>query len=224
MTRHFEIIDAEQRSERWFAARLGRLTGSVAGEMVAKVKSGAYSTSRENLLMRLAIEQLTGEGQEEIKVTKEMQRGIDKEPDAIAAYEAATGELIRVTGFLSHTTAMAGCSLDGHIGDFAGIVEMKCPLPSTQFKYLRSGAIPEDYMPQILHNLWITGAAWCDFVSFDDRLPEHLQLFIKRYQRNDAEVQDYANQAHAFLVAVQDRMNALKTMNNPSDQLKAALA
>lgn len=223
MTRHFEIVEAEQRSPEWFAARLGRLTGSVASDMLATIQKGE-AAARRNLRTRLVVERLTNECQEDRFVNAAMQHGIDKEPDAVAAYEAATGELLRTTGFLSHTSVLAGCSLDGHVGDFGGIVELKCPLSATHIKYLRDGKIPSDYMPQILHNLWITGAAWCDFVSFDDRLPENLQLFIKRYQRNDAEVQDYANKAHAFLVDVQDEFYALKTMNNTSDQLKAALA
>lgn len=224
MTRHFTIIEAEQRSAEWFAARLGRLTGSVAGDMLATRQDGKPAAGRTNLKMRLVLERLTGCSQEEGFVNSAMQRGIDKEPDAVAAYEAATGELLRTTGFLSHGTALAGCSLDGHVGDFAGIVELKCPMSATHLAYLRGSKIPADYMPQILHNLWITGAAWCDFVSFDDRLPANLQLFIKRYARIDADVEDYANKAHAFLLDVQDEYYALKTMNNTSDVLKAAVA
>ena len=91
-------------------------------------------------------------------VNAAMQRGIDMEGAAIEAYEAATGALVRRTGFISHDELAAGCSLDGDIDDCTGILEVKCPKSATHLATVRSGAVPSSYLPQITHNLWVTGA------------------------------------------------------------------
>src|SRR5512138_1556915 len=115
--RSFRIVDAEQRSPAWFQARVGRLTGSRAGDMLATIKSGE-AAARRDLRTQLVCERLTGQVQEEAFIDAAMQRGIDCEPLAFAAYEAHTGTLVQRSGFLAHDTHMAGCSLDGHVGEF----------------------------------------------------------------------------------------------------------
>jgi hypothetical protein len=137
---------------------------------------------------------------------------MDKEADAFAAYEAHSGNVVRRTGFLSHLHLMAGCSLDGDVDDFAGVVEIKCPMSATHFGYLKAGTVPSKHMPQILHNLWITGAAWCDFVSFDPRFPEHLQLFVHRVNRNDMDILAYSKCAEKFLEEVDNECAAMTAL------------
>ncbi len=128
-----------------------------------------------------------------------MQRGIDKEPDALAAYEAATGQLVQSTGFLSHNELPAGCSLDGHVGDFIGIVELKVPKSATHLRYLRSRTLPQEHFWQVVHNLWVTNANWCDFVSFDDRFPAPLQLWRVRVAIEDVDLVAYDLALRLFL-------------------------
>lgn len=197
----FTIIDADQRSPEWFAARAGRLTGSCAADMLATIKSGE-AAARRDLRTKLVVERLTGQPQEDGFVNAVMQRGIDKEPEAFAAYEAHSGHVARRTGFLRHDTLMVGCSLDGDVEDFAGIVEVKCPKSATHFGYLKAGYVPSNHLPQIIHNLWVTGAAWCDFVSYDDRFPAPLQLFVCRVVRNELDILAYAKCAEKFLLEV----------------------
>jgi putative phage-type endonuclease len=209
MGQPFTVITAEQRSPEWFAARAGRLTGSVAADMLATIKSGE-AAARRDLRMRLVCERLTGQPQEDSFVNAAMQRGIDMEPMAFSAYEAQTGLVAVRSGFLSHALHMAGCSLDGHVGNFEGIVELKCPKSSTHLKYLREGGIPKDYLPQILHNLWISGAQWCDFLSFDDRFPADMQVFYVRVERDDKAIAEYEAKALAFLGEVETEVNSLK--------------
>jgi hypothetical protein len=145
------------------------------------------------------VERLTGRPQEDGYCNAEMQRGIDLEPVAFAAYEAATGCVVRRTGFLQHPELMAGCSLDGDIDDFAGVLELKCPKSATHLRYLRGGIVPPDHLPQIVHNLWITGAQWADFVSFDDRFPPELHTFRVRVPRDEAHIASYELQVRQFL-------------------------
>lgn len=208
----FTIIDAPQRSPEWFQARAGRLTGSKAACVGDFLKSGKESAARRDYRMQLVCERLTGQPQEDGYINDAMQRGIDLEPKAFAAYEALTGSVAVRTGFLAHTTHLVGCSLDGHIDNFAGILEIKCPKSSTHLGYWRGpGSVPEDYLPQITHNLWVTGAAWCDFLSFDDRFPEEMQTFLVRVTREDVDLDGYEKKALAFLAEVEAEVLAIKT-------------
>jgi hypothetical protein len=194
----FTIVDAEQRSEAWFKARLGRLTGSAAADMLSKIKSGE-AAARRDLRLRLVVERLTGQAQDNGFISPAMQRGIDLEEAALSAYEAASGNLVRRTGFLSGDDLMVGCSLDGDVDGFAGIVEVKCPKTTTHVGYLKAKALPAEHKAQVIHNCWVSGAAWCDFVSFDDRLPESLALFVVRYVPTALELTDYEMAARTFL-------------------------
>jgi hypothetical protein len=121
--RAFDVIDAPQRSEAWFAARLGRVTGSRAADVLATIKSGE-AAARRDYRMELVTERLTGMAADDPYINADMQRGIDLEPAAFARYEAETGRMLVTSGFLAHRELMAGCSLDGHYGDYEGIVEI----------------------------------------------------------------------------------------------------
>lgn len=206
---NFTVIDAPQRSEQWFQARAGLLTGSRAADMLATIKSGE-AAARRDYRMQLVCERLTGQPQEDGFVNAAMQRGIDLEPMAFAAYESMTGAVAVRTGFLRHKSIAAGCSLDGHVDNFKGIVELKVPKSATHLKYLREGAMPKDYLPQVTHNLWITGAEWCDFLSFDDRFPADMQVFYTRVYAKDADLPAYEAAAVKFLAEVENEVNALK--------------
>lgn len=198
----FTIIDADQRSAAWFAARCGRLTGSRASDMLATIQKGE-AAGRRDLRAQLVVERLTGRPQEDSYVNAVMQHGIDTEPLAFAAYEALTGHVARRTGFLAHTELPVGCSLDGDVDDFTGIVELKCPKSATHLSYLRSGGdLPANHRPQVLHNLWVTGAQWCDFVSFDNRFPPELQLFHVRVEASAFDLMTYERAVKAFLAEV----------------------
>ena len=205
----FVIINADQRSPEWFQARAGRLTGSRAADMLATIKSGE-SAARRDYRLQLVCERLTGQPQEDGFINAAMQRGIDMEPFARAAYEAKTGNVAVQTGFLSHVTHQAGCSLDGHVDHFAGIVELKCPKSATHLRYLREGVLPKEYVPQVTHNAWIAGADYVDFLSYDDRFPSELQVFYVRVLVKDLDLAGYEQSALAFLAEVDHEVHALR--------------
>ena len=205
----FVIINADQRSPEWFQARAGRLTGSRAADMLSKIKTGE-AAARRDYRLQLVCERLTGQPQDDRFINAAMQRGIDMEPFARAAYEAKTGNVAVQTGFLSHATHGAGCSLDGHVDHFAGIVELKCPKSATHLRYLRDGVLPKEYVPQVTHNLWISGADWVDFLSYDDRFPSELQVFYTRVLVKDLDLAGYEQSALAFLAEVDHEVHALR--------------
>lgn len=206
----FTIIDCEQRSDEWFAARAGRATASKADAVLAKIKSGE-AAARRDYRLQLAVERLTGKPQEAGFVNAAMQRGIDLEPAARLAYEAHTGLIVRETGFLSMTEYMAGCSTDGDIDDFTGVVSFKCPNSATHVEYLKGHRLPPTYIPQATHEMWVTGAQWYDFYSYDDRLPEGLQGFYVRVERNELEKEmaAYEEELKRFLAEVDAEVASL---------------
>lgn len=201
-----------QRSDAWHALRLGKLTGSRASDMLATIKSGAEAAGRRNLRIQLVLERLTGRSQENGYVSPAMQAGIDREVDAVATYQALTGELLTPTGFCAHDTLPAGCSLDGHIGDFEGIAEIKSPLAATHLDYLKSGVIPGEYKKQIVHALWITGAQWCDWLSYHPDFPEPLRVKLVRVARDEAEIRSYEILARLFLSEIEEEVLAVTKM------------
>lgn len=206
------IIEAEQRSAEWFAARAGLLTGSRAADAFAKLKSGGEAASRRDCRLQLAVERITQLATEAGFINNEMQRGIDKEPDARARYEMESGNLVRQTGFVIGDNPWAGCSLDGDVDNFTGIVEFKCPKSTTHIRYLEARELPADYRLQVTHNLWVTGAQWCDFCSFDDRLPAGLDWFCVRAHATDLNLSGYAADAAQFLAEVSVEVEKLTSL------------
>jgi hypothetical protein len=205
----FHIIEAEQRTDEWRAARAGRATGSKADCVLAKIKTGE-AAMRRNYRTQLVAERLTGRPQDDGYTSKEMLRGIELEPMARAAYEARTGLLVRETGFLSMREHLAGCSLDGDIDEFTGLVSFKCPNSANHVEYLRRRRLPPEYVPQATHEMWVTGAKWYDFCSFDDRFPENLQLLVVRVERNEFDIAGYESELLRFLAEVQKEHDELK--------------
>lgn len=208
---NFNVIDAPQRSMEWYAARAGRLTGSMAYViLMAGKKKGEESKTRRDYRLQLMAERIAGSSQERMFWTADMQRGVDIEPLAFSMYEAVTGQMVQKSGFLQHKTLMAGCSLDGHIGDFSGIIELKCPKIATHLTYAADHTLLRDeYFAQCQHNLWITGAAFCDLVSFDNRLPEHSRMVRVRIERYNAKLAEYEVKALEFLAEVEAQYEAL---------------
>jgi hypothetical protein len=210
---NYTILDIEQRSAEWFQARAGRLTGSRAGDMLKTIRSGE-AAGRRDYRMQLATERRTGIPEDGGGfVSKAMQRGIDMEAFAFAAYEAITGQMVQRAGFIQSTEHLAGYSPDGIIpGDALGLLELKCPQSSTHWGYLRADVLPREHYAQVRHALWLTGAAWLDFVSFDDRLGPGLDLFVCRVTPDGADLPDYEKKALAFLKEVSVECAAMQTL------------
>lgn len=210
---NFTEITAPQGSEEWFAARAGRLTGSNAKHIMATVKVGE-AAARRDYRAQLVVERLTGKPQVDGFQNAEMKRGIDLEPMARAALEARQGYLIRQTGFLSCTNRSMGCSLDGDVDNYTGIIELKCPKSATHMRYWTEGVLPYEHRFQVYHNLLVTGAEWLDFASYDDRFPPAGQLWVVRVNRADVatEIMAYKAEADRFLGQVQAELDHCESL------------
>ena len=197
----------EQRTEAWHQQRLGKVTASRVADLMAKTKSG-YSASRANYMAELICERLTGQPAERF-TNGAMQWGTDTEPQARAAY-AFLGDLdVAEVGFVLHPTiADFGASPDGLVGD-DGLVEIKCPNTATHIETLLSGGVPGKYLAQLQTQMACTGRAWCDFVSFDPRMPEDMRMFLKRVPRDDLQINILEREVEVFLAEVDDTIKRL---------------
>lgn len=201
-----------QRTPEWFADRLGRVTGSACSAVFAKSRTkGEESTERRKYRLQLALERLTGHPGGSGYVNAAMQRGIDMEPVAVAEYEAASGLFVNVPGFMFAEEIMVGASLDGLVGS-DGALEVKVPDSLTHLSYLREGKMPAEYVHQVTHNLWVSGREWLDFVSYDDRFPERLQLFQIRVMRADVDIDGHMTAVCKFLAEVEDEVIKTKEL------------
>jgi putative phage-type endonuclease len=172
----------EQRSDDWYKIRCGKLTASRISDATAKLKSGGWGASRDRYLTEVVIERLTGQVAQMNFVSADMQWGIDTEPEARASYEFRTGSEVMEVGFVDIEDIMMGCSPDGLVGD-DGCVEFKCPASHTHLSYLLKKKIPGNYAMQMQMQMLVCDRAWCDFVSYDPRMPPHLQMWIQRLPR-----------------------------------------
>lgn len=200
----------EQRTEEWFAARCGKVTASRVADIIAKTKTGP-SASRENYLAQLVCERMTGKPAESYS-NAAMQWGTDQEPFARAAYEGVKDVLVEEMGFAVHPTIEgAGASPDGLVGLF-GLVEIKCPNTATHIQTLLDQKVPEKYITQMQWQMACTTRQWCDFVSFDPRMADGLQLFIKRVEYDPIYVAQLEKEVIFFLMEVEEKINKLNKL------------
>jgi putative phage-type endonuclease len=170
----------EQRTDEWKQARVGKVTASRVADIISKTKSG-YSASRENYLYELLAERLTGQPYGTGYTSSAMQWGTEQEMFARGVYEMKTGEMVQEVGFIEHPDIpMFGASPDGLVGA-DGMVEIKCPETKTHLQYYSSKIIPKKYKTQMTVQMMCTGRIWCDFASYDPRLPDNLQMVIIPY-------------------------------------------
>jgi len=200
----------EQRTEEWFAARCGKVTASRVADIIAKTKTGP-SASRENYLAQLVCERMTGKPAESYS-NAAMQWGVEQEVYARSAYELSKDVLVEEVGFVSHPTIEnAGASPDGLVGEF-GLVEIKCPNTATHIQTLLDQKIPEKYIIQMQWQMACTKREWCDFVSFDPRMGDGLQLFIRRVEYHPMYVAELEKEVIYFLMDVEDKINRLNKL------------
>jgi putative phage-type endonuclease len=189
-----------QGSPEWLAARAGHATASCFAKVMATVKVGEASMRRD-YRWQLVTERLTGQPVESYTNTA-MQWGKDHEAEARMAYEAQEGEFVDEVGFLLHPEVQwCGASPDGFVGDVGG-VEIKCPFNSMVHVQTIEGGMPAEHRAQVQGSMWVTGRTFWDFISYDPRMPEKLQLYVERIPRDDAYIAKLAESVKAFLAEV----------------------
>ena len=198
----------EQGTDAWLQLRLGKVTASRVADIMAKTKTGV-SASRGNYLIELALQRVTG-NIEPMYTNDAMQHGIDEEPYARVAYEVKTGNFVDQIAFVEHPTIeWFGCSPDGLVGN-DGLIEIKCPNSATHWATIKDGKPPNKYVIQMQTQMACTNRQWCDFVSFDSRMPERSQLFICRVERDQTMIDEIEVEVMKFLNEVESEVNLMK--------------
>jgi putative phage-type endonuclease len=199
-----------QGTPEWYAQRLGKLTASRIADALAKTKSG-WGASRANYMAQLVAERLTGQQQESF-TNAAMQWGTDTEPHARAAYEYHTDNTVELVGFVDHPIIeMAGASPDGMVST-DGLVEIKCPNTATHIETLLGRSAPSKYLLQMQWQMACTGRKWCDFVSFDPRMPENMRLLVHRVKRDDVLIASLENDVVDFLGELDRKVDDLRKL------------
>lgn len=202
--------DIIQGSDEWKALRLGKVTASRVADIVAKTKSG-YSASRANYMAQLIAERLTGTPAESFS-NAAMIHGTETEPEARDAYCFYQGVAVKEVAFVPHPKIdQAGCSPDGLV-DEDGLVEIKCPNTATHLETLLGQAVPAKYETQMQFQMACTGRKFCDFVSYDPRMPENMRLFIKRMPRDDKRIAELEGEIAAFLLEMAVKLSELNSL------------
>lgn len=203
-----KLITAEQHSPEWFAARLGKPTGSKFSDVLA----GGKGLTRKAYAVHLALEIVTGK-QTETFTNQAMQDGTDREPVARALYEAHSGNFVDEVGFCLHDTIDCGVSPDGLIADDGGL-EIKCPKASTHASYLAMPAEPSTYTAQIQGCMWVTGRDWWDFVSYHPDFPENARLIVRRIKRDSDYIVKLEQAVKSFAKEVAEEVALIKNFKN----------
>lgn len=202
----------EQRTDEWFAARLGKVTASRVADVIATTKTG-YSASRANYMAQLVVERMTGK-QTESYTNAAMEWGTNTEPLARAAYEAEKGLLVDEIGLVDHPSIpMSGASPDGLVGN-DGLIEIKCPNTATHIENLLSKSVDKKYITQMQWQMACTGRKWCDFVSFDPRMGEGLQMVVIRVDRDEDYIQMLETEIKKFLGEVESKIKQLEEIKH----------
>lgn len=208
----------DQGSDDWRRLRLGKVTASRVADVVARTKTG-WGASRANYAAELILERLTGCWQEGY-TSPAMLHGTATEPYARQAYSLATGVDVFECAFVDHSEiAMTGASPDGLVGD-DGLLEVKCPQSATHLETLLSGDVPAKYVTQMMWQMACTGRQWCDFASFDPRMPEPMRLFVKRIPRDPSMVLGLESDVSEFLRELDSKVADLRHRYMP--EAKAA--
>ena len=206
----------EQGSAEWLQERCGKVTASRIADLMARTKSG-YSTSRANYAAQLIAERLTGCVAPSF-TNAAMIHGTETEPEARRAYEFFVDRDVQQVGFIPHPAIeMAGASPDGLVGD-DGLLELKCPLTATHIDTLRNGSIPDKYIKQMQFQMACTGREWCDFASYDPRMPERMRLYVKRVARDAEAIAEIEAEVTAFLAEIDETVGKLLAAYEPEKE------
>lgn len=197
-------MNFEQRTAEWHHARCGRVTGSAVKKARSKLKNGTSSKERDAYRTQLVAERLTKRVQEVAYVNDFMRWGTEQEPAARVAYELHTGHNVREIGFIQVVDQPLGVSPDGLVVGQRKGIEIKCPTTTTHIEWMLAGVCPDEHMDQIQFLMHIAELDACDFISYDPRLPENLQLFVVEVKRDDAYIAAMMADINEFLTEVDD--------------------
>lgn len=222
-------LEIPQRSREWFEIRFGNPTSSriadATGILTRKSgsrKKGEPTAARLNFQMEMADEIISGEPSEHY-VSVYMEKGIEDEPLAIAAYELAHDVVCdRSIGYILHPRILrAGASPDALVGD--GGLEVKNPKRTTHYRYMIDGVVPRIYRPQLQWLMACSERSWWDFMSYCKEAPKELRQFVVRLQRDDKEIAQLEAEAKKCIAEIAEMVAKIRSRGSLIDTLEASI-
>lgn len=198
------IHDFEQNTPEWINARLGIPTASDFHKIITPF--GKEGGQAEEYMNYLLAETLAGAPVEDYEGNRWMKRGKEREGEAAEYYEFEKECDTRQVGFVTDEAHTMGASPDRLVGE-DGMVEVKCPAPGTQVKYLIIGSVPRLYWPQLQGQLYVTGRKWVDLVLYHQLLPKE----IMRVKRDEPYLKEMERLITRFLTEYQARKVVLES-------------
>jgi hypothetical protein len=192
-----QIIDCEQGTDEWFAARAGIPTASMFKTVTAKGRGGGESKTRRTYMLKLAGERITGDSMESFS-NPHMERGKVMEAEARATYAFTRDVEPASVGFIKRGNS--GASPDALIGD-AGMLEIKTALPHILIDHLLRDEPPPEHKAQCQGQLWVAGREWVDLMIYWPSLPP----LVKRIERDDK----YIDEMVAAIGQFNDELDAM---------------
>lgn len=203
------VKGVDQQTPDWLQMRIGCVTASRVADVMAKLKKGGEAAARRDYKTEIICEMLTGRAADHY-VTPAMEWGIENEKYARNAYEVETGNAVEDGGFALHETITHfGASPDGLVHD-DGLVEIKCPTTAVHIDWVAAGVVPPEYQWQMLAQMACAERQWCDFVSYDSRLPDKFQLFVRRFARDEARIKEMEEEVMQFLTECVEQVKKLE--------------
>ena len=205
-------------TDEWKDARRGRVTASRFGDVMteprskAAKESGQMSDTARGYLMEILASTITGEDRVGGK-SAAMERGVDKESDAIDAYSAAKFTDVAQGRLLLRTDGLIAATPDGFVEedeDGPGLIEVKCPESKRHLETWLSRELPSDYLEQVQGQMWVAGRSWCDFVSYDDRFPVPMRMVIIRVHRDEEYLASLEAKVTAFAQEVSAKLDQIR--------------
>lgn len=199
--------ESNQGSYDWFRKRAGHATASRFVDILSVSKrDGKPLKARDDYLMTLVCERLTGEPQEAAN-SFSMAWGTSAEAFARKEYELHTGSIVEEVGFKKHSSfPWVGASIDGLLGKTGGL-EIKSPYNSSVHLKTIEFGMPEEHIPQTQGEIWVLELDWIDFCSYDPRMPEHFKLYIQRVYRDQKYIDTLQKSVLHFLDEVEEKVD-----------------
>lgn len=199
-----------QGTEAWFQERAGYASASRFADVMTKGRGDKPSLTRAKYIDHLVVELLTQKPLMKGGKSAAMDRGVEREPFARMAFEAATGKIVKEVGFIKHQYLRCGCSPDGLVDEDEGL-EIKSPDADTHLRYLElTDSPPEEYEWQVHGGMYVTGRKVWNFVSWHPDFPPELQLHVVRVHRDEAKIQALHNEMSRFLAEVKVKFDAMQ--------------
>lgn len=164
-----KFYSVEQGSADWYRLRVGRPTASNFHRIVTP--KGEPSKQALPYMYRLTAERMLIDTlDDDIGFVKYVRDGQEREPQAVALFNFTNETVLEPGGFVTTDDGRLGASPDRLLKGGRQAVEVKCPAPQTQMRYLLDGP-DDDYRAQVQGHLLVGEFEAVHFFTYHPQMP-----------------------------------------------------